>query len=178
VVIALVFSLSYPIRNALFMDRASFDAMLQESKASTSLEEWLPRWTTLEAVQRLEKENTPKVTAGGRSLSIQSWQSENRKFTVEDGDRTVARMRTLFYPYWQLRTSNGNMLPTRPDEDGVLLTDIPAGRQTIEMSFVRPRHQTLANILSIFAVFALAGIALLAIRPNNPATVSRLVLNS
>ena len=177
VVIALVFSWSYPIRNALFLDRDSFSAMLQESKSSTSLEEWLPRWTTLEAVQRLEKEKAPEVSAGGRSLSIQSWQSENRKFTVEDGDKTVARLRTFFYPYWQLRTANGNILPTRLDTDGVLLADIPAGKQTIEMIFVRPRHQTLANILSIFAVFALAAIVLLAIRAN-PATASRLIFNS
>lgn len=178
VVIAFAFSWSYPLRNARFMDRASFDAMLQWSRTSTSLEEWLPRWTTLEAVQRLGNEKAPEVTAGGRSLSIQSWQAENRKFTVEEGDKTVARLRTLFYPYWQLRTTNGNILSTRPDEDGVLLTDIPAGKQTIEMSFVRPRHQTLANILSIVAVFALTAIGLLAIRANNPATVSRVILNS
>jgi hypothetical protein len=178
VVIAIAFSWSYPIRGAVFMDRDSFDALLHESKSSTSLEEWLPRWTTLEAVQRLEKEKTPEVIAGGRSLSIQSWQSENRKFTVEDGERTIARLRTFFYPYWQLRTTDGNILPTRPDKDGVLLTEIPAGRQTIEMSFVRPRHQTFANIASILAVFAIAGIALLANRSNNPATVSNLVLDS
>ncbi len=170
VVIAFAFSWSYPIRNALFMDRDSFNAVLQESKASTSLEEWLPRWTTLEAVQRLEKEKTPEVSAGGRSLSIQSWQSQNRKFTVEDGDKAVARLRTLFYPYWQLRTTDGNFLPTRPDADGVLLTDIPAGRQTIEMSFVRPRHQTFANILSILAVVVLTAIGLKIIRANNPAS--------
>jgi hypothetical protein len=178
VVIALAFSWSYPIRNARFMDRNSFDAMLQGSRTSTSLEEWLPRWTTLEAVQRLEKENTPQVTAGSRSLSIKSWQAEKREFTVEDGNTTVARLRTLFYPYWQLRTTGGNILPTRPDEDGVLLADIPAGRQIIEMSFVHPRHQILANILSIVAVFILTGTALLAIPANKPAPVSRVILNS
>ena len=118
------------------------------------------------------------MSAGGRALSIQSWQSETRKFTIEDGDRTVARLRTFFYPYWQLRTSGGDLLTTRPDADGVLLADIPAGKQTIEMSFVRPRYQTLANILSIVGVFALAGIALLAIRSKSPATVSRLILSS
>jgi len=178
IVIAVVFSWSYPIRNALFLDRTSFNAMLKESRDSPSLEEWLPRWTTLEAVQRLEQEKAPEVSAGGRALSIQSWQSETRKFTIEDGDRTAARLRTFFYPYWQLRTSGGDLLTTRPDADGVLLADIPAGRQTIEMSFVRPRYQTLANILSIVGVFALAGIALLAIRSKSPATVSRLILNS
>ena len=130
------------------------------------------------AVQRLEKEKAPEVNAGGRSLSIQSWQSENRKFSVGDGDKTVARLRTFFYPYWQMRTADGNILPTHPDQDGVLLTEIPAGKQTIEMSFVRPRHQTIANIVSLLAVFAITGIALLAIRSNNPATVSRLILDS
>jgi hypothetical protein len=111
-------------------------------------------------------------------VSIQSWQSENRKFIVGNGDKTDARLRTFFYPYWQLRTAEGNILATRPDADGVLLAEIPAGRQTIEMSFVRPRHQALANILSIVAVFALAAIGLLAIRAKNPATVSKLSFNS
>jgi hypothetical protein len=178
VVIVLAFSWSYPIRNALFLDRDSFSAMLQESRSSTSLEEWLPRWTTLEAVQRLEKEKAPDVSAGGRLLSIQSWQSENRRFTIGDGDKTVARLRTFFYPYWQLRTTEGNILPTHPDPDGVLLADIPAGKQTIEMSFVRPHHQTLANILSILGVFALAAIALLTIRAKNRTPTSELGFNS
>jgi hypothetical protein len=178
VVIALAFSWSYPIRNALFLDHDSFNAIVQESKTSTSLEEWLPRWTTLAAVKRLEKEKASEVSAAGRSVSIQSWQSENRKFIVGNGDKTDARLRTFFYPYWQLRTAEGNILATRPDADGVLLAEIPAGRQTIEMSFVRPRHQTLANILSIVAVFALAAIGLLAIRAKNPATVSKLSFNS
>ena len=164
VVIALVFSWSYPIRNALFLDRDSFDAMVQQSRSSASLEEWLPRWTTLEAVTRLEKEKVQEVSAGGRLLSIQSWQSENRKFTVGEGEKTDARLRTLFYPYWQLRTTGGNILPTRPDADGILLAEIPAGRQTIEMSFVRPPHQTIASVLSILGAFGLAAVALLAWR--------------
>jgi len=178
IVIALMFSWSYPIRNALFLNRNPFNTMLEESKVSTSLEEWLPRWTTLEAVQRLEKERAPAVSAGGRALSIQSWQSENRKFTVEDGDRTVARLRTLFYPYWQLQTADGEILPTHPDADGVFLAEIPAGKQTIVMSFVRPHHQTLANILSSLGVLALAAIALLAIRAKSPGPTSELGFNS
>jgi hypothetical protein len=95
---------------------------------------------------------------------INTWNAEQRRFTIGDGDKAVAQIHTFFYPYWELRTSEGSTLSTRPDSDGVLVADVPSGPQAVEMKFVRPRHQTLANLLSLMGIAALATIALVTIR--------------
>src|SRR6185369_5261778 len=135
------------IRNALFLNQESFTELQQNARTSAGLEEWLPRWTTAEAASRLATGGEPQVSVPGRSVSIQTWGAEQRQFTIGEGDGAVAQLRTFFYPFWELRTSQGSALSTRPDVNGVLLTDIPAGPQTIEMNFVRPRYQMMANLL-------------------------------
>jgi hypothetical protein len=164
VVIAIVFSSAYPIRNALFLNRDSFATQLQSARTSTGLEEWLPRWTTLDGANRLAQDGAPQVSVPGRSVSIQTWGPELRRFTIDAGDRSVAQIRTFFYPYWELRTAEGQVLNTTPDADGVLLTNVPGGPQTIQMKFVRPPHQILGNILSLGGVAALAAMTALTFR--------------
>jgi len=164
VVIAIVFSSAYPIRNALFLNRDSIATLLQSARNSTGLEEWLPRWTTLDGANRLAQEGTPQVSVSGRSVSIQTWGPELRRFTIGAGDQTVAQIRTFFYPYWELRTAEGQLLNSTPDADGVLLTNVPGGQQTIQMKFVRPPHQIVGNILSLAGVAALAAMTALTFR--------------
>jgi len=164
VVIAIVFSSAYPIRNALFLNRDSFTAVQQNVRTSTGLEEWLPSWTTVESANRLARGGAPQVSVSGRSVSIQTWGPERRQFTIGDGDKAVAELHTFFYPYWELRTSDGRVLSTKPDADGVLLAEVPNGPQAIEMKFVRPRHQMLGNLLSLVGIAALATMTLLTLR--------------
>jgi len=164
VVIAIVFSSAYPIRNALFLGRDSFTALQQNARTSTGLEEWLPSWTTAEAANRLASGGAPQVSVSGRSVSIQTWGPERRQFTIGEGDKAVAQLHTFFYPYWELRTSQGRVLSTKPDADGVLLADIPNGPQAIEMRFVRPPHQMLGNLLSLVGIAALATMTLFTLR--------------
>jgi hypothetical protein len=163
-VIAVVFSIAHPIRNALFVDRDSFGTLLQTARTSPGLEEWLPRWTTSDGAGHLAVDGSPQVSVSGRAVSIQTWGPELRQFTIGEGDKTVARIHTFFYPYWELRTAEGRVLSSNPDADGVLLTDVPGGPQAIQMRFVRPLHQTLANILSLAGVLALAVMTLLTFR--------------
>jgi hypothetical protein len=161
--IAIVFSSAYPIRNALLMNRDSFTALLQNVRTSPGLEEWLPRWTTIDSANRLAKDEAPQVSVAGRTVSIKAWGPERRQFTIGEGEKTSAQIRTFFYPYWELRTSQSQLLATHPDADGILLTEIPGGPQTIEMKFVRPPHQTLANTLSLAGVAMLGAMTLLTI---------------
>jgi hypothetical protein len=176
-VIAIVFSGAYPMRNALLTNRDSFNALLQNVRTSPGLEEWLPRWTTIDSASRLAKDEAPQVRVAGRSVSIQTWGPELRQFTIGEGDKASAQIRTFFYPYWELRTSQSQLLNTHPDADGVLLAEVPSGPQTIEMKFVRPPHQTLANTLSLAAVAMLGAMTLLTIRRKAiaiPVTSSKL----
>lgn len=163
-IVVLGFSLGYPVRNALFLPRARFESMLNESRSSTGLEEWLPTWTNTDALSNLTAQNSPEVTVDGRNITIQSWQSENRRFAVDAGAKSVARVRTLFYPYWQLQTVSGTILSTHADADGVLLVEIPAGQQIINMTFVRPGHQTVGSVLSIAGLLMLLSTYILAVR--------------
>jgi len=164
VLIVIVFSCAYPIRNALFVNRDSFTTMLQHSRTSSGLEEWLPRWTTLAAANRFAAQAAPQVSVPHRLASIQAWSPEMRQFTIGEGDKAVAQIRTFFYPYWELRTTAGQVLNTFADADGVLVADVPGGPQTIQMRFVHPPHQMLANILSVAGAAALAVMTLLTFR--------------
>jgi hypothetical protein len=164
VLIAIVFSSAYPIRNALFLDRDSFTSLQQNARTSPGLEEWLPRGTTADAAIGLARNDAQQVSVPGRSVVINTWNAEQRRFTIGDGDKAVAQIHTFFYPYWELRTSEGRTLSTRPDPEGVLVADVPGGPQAVEMKFVRPRHQMLGNLLSLLAIAALATIALVTIR--------------
>jgi hypothetical protein len=172
VVIAVVFSWAYPIRNALFAGGDSFAAKLQNARTSPGLEEWLPRWATLDGATRLAAQPTPQVSVASRSVAIEEWSPELRRFTISEGDQAVAQIRTFYYPYWELKTPEGRALQIHPDADGVLLADLPSGPHTVLMKFVRPSHQTLGNILSLGGVAALSIMILLTLRRRQRPTVA------
>ena len=174
VIIGIVFSGAYPIRNALFKNHDAFAAKVQDSRNSIGLEEWLPRWTTLDSANLLTAQDAPQVRVPGRATSIQSWGAEVRQFTVAEGDKAVGEIRTFFYPYWELRTSAGTVLNTFPDANGVLRSVIPGGPQRIEMKFVRPPHQTLGNILSLCGAAILAAMSVMTFQKRlDSATLSK-----
>jgi hypothetical protein len=160
VVIAIAFSWAYPIRNALFTNQKSFTELRQQNRTSTGLEEWLPRWASLDVANRLANEAAAQVVIPSRTVSIQSWGPEMRQFRIGDGEQGIATIRTFFYPYWQIQTSEGQALRTGADEQGVLLAGIPRSPQTLTMRFVRPPHQIIANILSLTGTTFLAVLAL------------------
>jgi hypothetical protein len=164
VVIVIVFSGAYPIRNGLFLGRDSFTELQQNVRTSPGLEEWLPRWTTFEAANRLAITEAPPVSVSGRTVSILRWDSELRQFTIGEGDKAFAQIHTFFYPDWELRTSEGRVLSIAPDADGVMLADVPSGRQTIQMKFGRPSHQFVGNSLSLAGIAALAVMTVLTLR--------------
>jgi hypothetical protein len=161
-IVVIAFSIAYPVRNASFLNRQAFAALLGSSKTSAGLEEWLPRWTNTQALLEEQKKQPSLVSIAGREVSIRSWLSETRQFTVGEGNSAIATMRTLYYPYWQLHTSTGLAVSTRPDPNGILVADIPPGAQTIEMRFVSPRHQYFGGVLTTLGVLGLASLVVLA----------------
>ena len=105
-----------------------------------------------------------QVSVPGRNASVEAWGPESRQFTVGEGDKASAQIRTFFYPYWELRTVEGNVLNTHAGADGVLVADIPSGPQTIKMKFVHPRHQQLANLASLAGLGMIAAMTLMRFR--------------
>jgi hypothetical protein len=149
ILVALAFAISYPVRNALFLSRQNFQELVESSRSSNGLEEWLPRWTTSIATSDAQQKQSGLVSTSGRTVSIESWLSESRQFTVGPGTATVASLRTFYYPYWKLQTNAGLQLSTYPDANGILQVKMPPDVQTVQMRFVRPLHQTVGTSLSL-----------------------------
>ncbi|PWT91699.1 MAG: hypothetical protein C5B55_07675 [Blastocatellia bacterium] len=154
--VAFSFAISYPLRNAMFLDRQAFQAVLESSRSSTGLEEWLPRWTTSRTVGEAPQKESRLVAISGRNVSIDSWLSESRQFTVGAGNATVATLRTLYYPYWKFQTKAGLVLSANPDDNGILKIDVPPEVQTIQMRFVRPPHQIVGTCVSLLGALILS----------------------
>ena len=74
------------------------------------------------------------VDADTRSVTIDFWAAEHRRFEVAAGNAIDARMRTFYYPHW-VATSQGRVLPTRPDRDGALLISLPADAVSVTWNF-------------------------------------------
>jgi len=148
--IAVVFTLSHVVREAKFLPRGDFERTLAAVRGTSSINYWLPVWASSTAQPMPEQ-----VEAAGRAVSIQSWASESRRFTVAAGDATEARVRTFYYPHWTAR-SEGKILNTRPDKDGVLLVSLAANQTVVDLTFEEPRRSRVSSFAS-FAAFALIG---------------------
>jgi 6-pyruvoyl-tetrahydropterin synthase-like protein len=148
--IAVVFTLSHVVREAKFLSPAAFERTLAAVRGTSSINYWLPVWASSTA-----QPMTQEVEAAGRAVSVQSWTSESRRFTVAAGEKTEARVRTFYYPHWTAR-SEGKILNIRPDKDGVLLVSLPENQTVVDLTFEEPRRSRVSSFAS-FAAFAFIG---------------------
>jgi hypothetical protein len=61
-------------------------------------------------------------------------------------------VRTFYYPHW-VATSEGRVLPTRPDSDGALLISLPGNPTNatpVNLDFREPRRGQVSVALSAF----------------------------
>jgi hypothetical protein len=155
--IAVVFTLSHVVREAKFLPPADFERTLANVRGTSSIDYWLPVWASSTA----QPMSLP-VEAVGRSVSVHSWNPENRRFTVAAGDEIEARVRTFYYPHWTARSA-GQVLHTRPDKDGVLLISLPANATVVDLVFEEPRRSRISAVTS-FAAFAFIGVLAIPLR--------------
>ncbi|HEV2836815.1 MAG TPA: 6-pyruvoyl-tetrahydropterin synthase-related protein [Pyrinomonadaceae bacterium] len=155
--IAVVFTLSHVVREAKFLPPADFQKTLAKVRGTSSIDYWLPVWASSTAQPMAEQ-----VEAAGRSVSVESWTPENRRFRVAAGEAIEARVRTFYYPHWKARSA-GQLLNTRPDKDGVLLISLPANAATVDLAFEEPRRSRVSAVAS-FAAFAFIGVLAIPLR--------------
>jgi hypothetical protein len=160
ILVAVSFAISYPVRNALFLNRQAFQELVDSSRSSNGLEEWVPRWTTSKGISDAQQKQSFLVTMSGRTVAIESWLSESRQFTVGAGAATVASLRTFYYPYWKLQTKAGLLLSAYPDTNGILQVSVPPEVQTIQMRFVRPPHQTVGTSVTLLGALITSSMVL------------------
>ena len=151
--IAVVFTLSHVVREAKYLPRQSFENTLAAVRGTASVNYWFPIWAT-----STPKPMTNEVEIAGRTVTVNSWTPEARRFSVAAGEATEARVKTFYYPHWTA-TAGNQLLPTRPDKDGALLISIPHDAATIDLVFKEPplsRVSSFASLAGFMFIGALA----------------------
>ena len=100
-----------------------------------------------------------EVVAAGREVTVTSWQSEHRKFSVGAGTAAEARVRTFYYPHWIARNESG-VLTTRADSDGALLIALPQNATSVELDFQEPRRTRFSTITSLSGLIIIGALAI------------------
>ncbi len=145
--VSVAFTLAHTVREAEYRNRRQFESDLQSVRGTASVNYWIPVWAS-STPAKMKSE----VEAGNREVAVNNWAPEHRRFEVSPGNATEARVRTFFYPHW-VATSEGRVLPTRPDNDGALLIslpDDPASAISVNLDFREPRRGQVSAALSAF----------------------------
>jgi hypothetical protein len=142
--IPLAFTAGQTIRDANYLSRAAFDEMIQSVTSGPSINAWLPKWADRAsnggaADDKCLPPEIPqaRVEAGDRSVKIELWSSENRRFAIGPGKEGFASVRTFYYPHWHAR-SNDRELTTSADRNGSLTIALPPETTSVDLALVEP----------------------------------------
>ena len=163
--IPLTFTVFQTIRDANYLSRAEFEQMLQPLLSSPAINAWLTIWARNShsgggADDKCVPPPEPHslVEADGRSVTVELWERERRKFSVQAGNPTLARARTFYYPHWKA-TAAGRELSTQSDSNGALLISLPAEATSVELTFREPQRSLVAAAVSALNCVLICAIA-------------------
>jgi hypothetical protein len=152
--IAVAFTFSHSVREAVYFPRTKFESMAESVRGTPSLNYWIPVW----AQPNPRKMETP-VEIADREVRVADWQPEHRSFSVTAGAATEARVRSFYYPHWIARNDTG-ILPTRADTDGALLISLPQQATSVELDFREPARTKCSTTASLSGLIILGGFLL------------------
>jgi hypothetical protein len=150
IVVAIAFTISYPIRNGLYLRPAEFRNVVASLNQEPGLEEWLPAGANIELARK--GPDSLAVSDNGRVTEVVSWMPEARHLHVAEGTSAMLRIRTFYYPLWKAHSASGLQLSTTQAGDGALLVNIPSGAATdVFVTFERPLRERVADAVSLIA---------------------------
>ena len=145
IIAGFAFTAAQVIRPATFSTRSEFDTSFERYRNDRTYECWWPTSANQTALT-----NRELVSAGQRSVEIVRWTNMERQFNVGDGLSAPVRIATFYYPFWKA-TADGTPVEVHPADDGSILVDIPPGRTSATLAFVRPNYETYSRYVSIAA---------------------------
>jgi len=153
VFIALSFTLSHVVREAVYLQASQFDATLARIRGSESVNYWIPIWA-----RSRRQPMQSQIEASDRPVTIRTWQPEHRSFDLAEGSATEARVKTFYYPHWSA-TSGEQVLRTRPASDGALLISLPQRAATVNLDFREPPRTRIAAGISALGWLSIGAFA-------------------
>jgi hypothetical protein len=152
--IAVAFTMSHSVREAVYYPRTKFESMVTAVRGTQSLNYWLPF-----RAQPNPRKMPSEVEVDGRHVTVKSWQPEQRSFSIDAGSATEARIRTFYYPYW-VATNETGILPTRRDDDGALLVQLPQQATSIQLDFREPARTKFSTTVSLSGLIIVGALLL------------------
>jgi hypothetical protein len=152
--LSVAFVVTQIVVDCSYLNRPSFETVTREVRGAVSFKDWLP--VGARDLLHLDLKKS-KVDAGSRSVALQSWEPELRRFHVAAGSEKEARVRTYYYPLW-VATADGQRLPTRNAEDGAILIAIPPNAVDVTLEFREPGRVHVATIISLFGWLLIAAL--------------------
>lgn len=148
--------------------REQFETDMRELPEKQNYIFWWSIWSKPDALKIKEK----VLTEQNRAVTIESWQPEERSFTIAGGTPTKARIATFYYPRWQAEV-NGKVVNIEQDENGVILIPLSAETSAVKLSFKEPPEIRIASVFSIFVWLFITAILLLLWQKKIPPSESR-----
>jgi uncharacterized membrane protein len=152
--VAVAFTMSHSVREAVYFPRTKFDSMVTAVRGTQSLNYWLPF-----RAQPNPRKMPSDVEIADRHVTVTSWQPEQRRFSVDAGTATEARIRTFYYPHW-VATNETGVLPIRRDNDGALLIELPQQATSVQLDFREPPRTKVSTTASLSGLIIVGGLLL------------------
>jgi hypothetical protein len=143
--IVLFFNVTYIFNPmaSLPIDRQQFESDMQELPSKESFNCWWSVWSKPDALNIKEK-----VLAENRSIEINDWKPEERKFTIAEGSAVKARIATFYYPHWRANV-NGIPVKIEKDDNGAMMIPLPSEKSLVEIKFEEPFVVKSASAVSV-----------------------------
>ncbi|HUR97384.1 MAG TPA: 6-pyruvoyl-tetrahydropterin synthase-related protein [Pyrinomonadaceae bacterium] len=132
---------------------SAFNELAADVTSQSVATHWWPAWAKADAFQITERVTSEHP----RSLEVTEWKSEQRSFSVGEGEAEDLRVATFYYPYWHASV-NGREERVGRDENGAIT--IPVGREAshVVLRFQKPLTNTIASSVSAIAWIFLLGL--------------------
>ncbi len=144
--VALFFTIKDLVIDSTFISRNDFSQRIQEIRGAQSFNDWLPKGASeLKDLQPL----AGQIDASNRQVTITTWQSNNRRFSLVAGNAAQIRLRSYYYPLWQATILDTQKTTTTSQApDGTLLVHAPAEACEIEVTFTEPPRTKISYIVA------------------------------
>lgn len=142
------FTLHQVVLRATYLSGPELEDKRATSLSAVNFKKWLPVWA-----EEMGKINyfAARVDAGARSVAVDVWAPERRRFAVGAAEEpTDVRVHTFYYPHWAAE-ARGQSLPVKPAADGTLTVTAPAAPVSVDLFFREPPRVYVFRIVSCAA---------------------------
>ena len=164
-------------------DWAELAAPFQSGARIQGASEWLPKglkdllevtlraaWSGSPRVAFLDRGEPPRSSSPSpatppacdelAAISIQSWRTQSRVFTVESPKPARLRVRLLYFPGWHLLVNGAEVKNVEVDANGAVVVRVPSGHSQVQLVFKNTPDETWGMIISGVVAMLVAGLLL------------------